>query len=715
MAANQDGAAALLQQLEAINANQNAVPENAQPAQPEDGIDLVGINEDFLVPELHYPVAHAKAVELEWTFNKIRPSTAEGNFVDSKCATGNVHAFVLPAFVEGNFVFADIPNFPVMTAYFYKGPRELARRIRRDRHLHNSGIVGPLAAHLTARIDGQEFQATLNAIQDNVAKDGRMLQQYIREIQTFLQKDVADIAWMGIPMHISQFVRAIQVMVAKVTPEWDAPEPERAFNMIASIDSLGYDINNANAKLMMDAGAPIQEINNIQRERIRIQAATRYLQSMPWEEWCTAARQPDLSQHVTELQNAKQLSMQLEAEAAPQIAPAAQPQQVIVTHDSSSQAAPISPADALRLETFLLAQKSQDISIEDINLLVDAPGAAIEMMHPGGSDLSKIDMTPRLSDYIRTVQMEMYRKGGHRLVPEIALLKLLTMRFGINDSFVLNFFGHLMFEDTSEEPKAPKQLKGPTRTLTVEAPREHVWEPINTWAQLTAVIDGLGDAVDRLLHPSIISRNDILSLGRALRKIYDDSQARATVYDLRQILKHKLSERCRDLRAIAAGASANLMSMDEFDESLTSGVLWARANTNAQFASQLYNNRNAYKADGETLIGRRSNRPQGVDAHGRERVYKRRAPPGGDEPNKRHKEDGQRPQSAPGGQQPPGEFKDECLRCGQSNHRAWGCKNKIVKIKAKWMDPTKPHLLKIAEMIRRKANVALEYEAPRKA
>jgi len=43
-------------------------------------------------------------------------------------------------------------------------------------------------------------------------------------------------------------------------------------------------------------------------------------------------------------------------------------------------------------------------------------------------------------------------------------------------------------------------------------------------------------------------------------------------------------------------------------------------------------------------------------------------------------------------------------------HRALGCTGQICKIKHEWIDPARPHLKQLAEKIRQKAGVAIEYE-----
>lgn len=705
-----NNAEGILAQIEAAAQQQQGIINNAPPHQ---GTDLTNVNPDFYIPDIHYAVPYAQAVELGWKFDKPRPVTAEGNFVDSRRGCEDMHFFIAPAVTDGTFVYENIPNFPTMSAYFYKGFKEIARRLRSYRHLHNPAMVGTLADSINAAIDSQVFQDAL-ALLPATDRDGRLLQEYLTTIQTFVGKPIGDIAWMGVPLHESQLIRTIQLMVAKVSPQFEAPPAPRTFELLTEIDNLALEVSETNAQLLSGAGAATINIARLTQSETRLKAMARQIGTLTWHEWCVAARRPRTSNNIEELQNARRAAREIEQEMNQSTSGAA-PQQVIVTHDSSSQAAPISPANLARLEKYLLEQKTQDIQLEEIKLLVDAVGPAIEMMQPGGSDLSKIDMSPRMSDFIKTVQMELYRPGGHRWVPEIALLKLLTMRFGSEDQFVLNHFGLLMFEDDSDAPKKPLHIKGPTRTLTVEPARGHIWERIRTWAQLTAVLDGLADAVHRLLHPSILSRDDILALGRALRKIYDDSQARANISDLKQILTQKLSERARDLRTLAAGAAADLPPFDSFEENTASGALWARANMNATFASQLFKSRHRFDPDGETLIGRRHAKPEGIDASGRERAYKRRNPPGG-EPPKDGKKQRQYGETPPGShaqhQQQAPEFKDDCLRCGKPGHRAWGCQNKPCKIKAAWMDPGKRHLRHIAELVRRQAKVAIEYEKP---
>jgi len=709
MAAPPENTADLMNQIQAAAAAGNNILEHPQQAHPVE-MDLATINPDFKVDTVHYAVPFERATELGWKFKGARPTTTTGNNVDSACIIDDLHAFVRPFRLEGRYRFNNMPNFNLVVAYFHGGPQELASQLRRGRALHNSQIVGPLAASIRDAVDSEAFVTAVGAAEDE-NKDPMLLQKYMETIQTFVGKPLDQTHWMGMPMHISQFIRVVQAQVEINAENWNMPEETDAFKNVAAIDELGFKVRMANAKLKNGLGAPINDIRDIQKDLLRVQAGSRELVSLTWAQWCATARNPSLSQHIDELQSAKKLALEIEEETAPSIRPTSEPQQVIITQDGSSLKSPISPDDLCKLEKYLLDERTCDIKLEDARLLMNAPGAAIELMQPGGSDLSKIDMTPRMKDYISTMQMAMYKKGSCRWVPEMALLKLITLRFTEQDRFVLSHFGHILYEDKSDAPRTIMHLKGATRSLQVMKPFDHWWAKITYWPNLTDVMDGLGDAIEKLLHPSLISRNDIDSLRRELRSIYDDSQGRASVPDLKRILVHKLSERCRDLRSIAAGGTVELEPFNEFNPQKTSGVLYAAAKRSADFMAEVAKSRKSGYEDGETILGKRQFRPDGIDAMGREGSYKRKkqSPP---------VTTPEKPKQAPGGQPPGFNPRDAnlrnqnmvCFRCGKKGHRALGCTGQICKIKQDWIDPARPHLKQLAEKIRQKAGVAIEYE-----
>jgi len=112
------------------------------------------------------------------------------------------------------------------------------------------------------------------------------------------------------PLHISQFVRSVQVQVEHVAENWVAPEESDAFKNIVAIEKLGFKVRQANTKLKNGLGAPIEDIKEIQKDLLRVQAGARELVSLDWTQWCATARNPDLSRYIEELQSAKKLALE---------------------------------------------------------------------------------------------------------------------------------------------------------------------------------------------------------------------------------------------------------------------------------------------------------------------------------------------------------------------------------------------------------------------
>lgn len=59
-------------------------------------------------------------------------------------------------------------------------------------------------------------------------------------------------------------------------------------------------------------------------------------------------------------------------------------------------------------------------------------------------------MSSRMKEHLSAVRDDLFPENALRLVPEIALLKLVALKFRANDNSIIEIFGHLIFRDAMQ-------------------------------------------------------------------------------------------------------------------------------------------------------------------------------------------------------------------------------------------------------------------------
>lgn len=103
---------------------------------------------------------------------------------------------------------------------------------------------------------------------------------------------------------------------------------------------------------------------------------------------------------------------------------------VVMRSDPKERASNLSREETEELDGYMARGKSNAILVEKARLLTDAAGSTLTRLHQGGRDLGPVAFATVGKEYISNVREEVYKENSLRAVPEVALLKLMTMKMG---------------------------------------------------------------------------------------------------------------------------------------------------------------------------------------------------------------------------------------------------------------------------------------------
>ncbi len=274
--------------------------------------------------------------------------------------------------------------------------------------------------------------------------------------------------------------------------------------------------------------------------------------------------------------------------------------QIVVQKEPKEGASRLSTAEKEKLESFIIRGATNEISISEARILTEAAGSMIVALQPGGRDLSPVSMPHLAKEFIFSVREELYRENSLRMVPEVALAKLLTLRMGTNDNFVFEFFGHVAFKDNSEDPTGLMVIKGVSRDVQARKARKDAWMMVRKVEHIENIIQGMARAARHLLHPSILSHTELIELGYVIKAAYEDYGGRTSIAGLFSAFKTRMVEHAALVRARVSGSGKEIPSLTEWGK--RSSTIFTRAVEAAKNACLLrLTCGNA--EDGETLAG----------------------------------------------------------------------------------------------------------------
>lgn len=185
-------------------------------------------------------------------------------------------------------------------------------------------------------------------------------------------------------------------------------------------------------------------------------------------------------------------------------------------------------------------------------------------------------MSSELRGFLTKAREVLCPTDAIKAFPEAALARLFTFKMGPNDNFMLQAFGPLVLKDAYSSHGAT--LGAP---MEITQAGKELFAPLDTIYDLCNVKDGLADAAQYLLHPSIMDHSQLRKLGSLLKTGWMNRAGRMGVRSLVDLLRVRLAEHATAVRSEADNQSMVLKPLSELDE--RSEAMYNEANQAAKF------------------------------------------------------------------------------------------------------------------------------------
>jgi len=179
-------------------------------------------------------------------------------------------------------------------------------------------------------------------------------------------------------------------------------------------------------------------------------------------------------------------------------------------------------------------------------------------MAAGIEDTSRFQISPILVSHVEQISRDLFPINGLRHVPCAALLKLVTIRFGVHDVFPLEYFGHLLFKDPSTFKGKALSVHCADKSIQVGRPGDHVWSEIIHMEDLFIAMAGLARATEVLLHPSILGAEEIMTFYKKFAELFYNTGGVESIPQMLSVLRLRLFKRASNLRQKAVGQETEI-------------------------------------------------------------------------------------------------------------------------------------------------------------
>lgn len=648
-----------------------------------------------------YAVGIEEARQKEWKTYGMRPGGRSGKFVEVEDFFFGEHRFLTikdlgTCFKKANTEEMAFPDLDRILAKAYPNAETFVANWEATGWAVNEEALGALATATQA-----EFAVPLT-VQSWIGMT--TMEKAVDRLRILLEKAIegeegilGGTMWLGSPALPVQLLATLQRKVASKTPQWVPPVGDRTVELLGEISRAGVDARVISQAVALGLMVDWNKADDVSARLGRAKATANLIREgngWTWKELCTAAGHEGVESRMMELNEfrAGQAAARNTEKGHGRLDAAKGDQRTSIVVTTPREDAPkLTDAETEELEEILRRGASNEIDVAKCKLLTEMVGTGISHFQPGGRDLGPLAMSQVAKNFVHRIREELYGVNSLRCVPEIALVKLLALRFGDSDMFIYELFGHIAYRDSSEDPPLHMTVKGVSRDIQVVRARKDVWMNVRSMADLDTVIHGMAQAAKRMLHPTVLSHRELEEFGDMLRHAYEEWGGCTLVTGLFSTLKARLAEHAATMRSIALGQRT--------EDALPLTTLGQRSKATLERAVLGARNACLYKLGtgssegGETNAGRALKVATGTDASGKRSAYKRFQQTPTKPPKKLTKVENAKPIHR---------VQVPCLRCGEHGHRMKDCGNDFCPIDPAWP----PKLIEVAKSERIQHGVA---------
>lgn len=130
-------------------------------------------------------------------------------------------------------------------------------------------------------------------------------------------------------------------------------------------------------------------------------------------------------------------------------------------------------------------------------------------------------------------------------------------------NFVSEHFGFVTWKDPTIGPRRISKVKGLYRHMYALQAKRDMWAPIESIEDLSNVIEGLQSAARRIMHPSILSGDDLAALRGQIKHVCIEHGVRARIGTLTEAVKARLEGYVQMIRRRATSSTVEVPPLNQ--------------------------------------------------------------------------------------------------------------------------------------------------------
>lgn len=144
----------------------------------------------------------------------------------------------------------------------------------------------------------------------------------------------------------------------------------------------------------------------------------------------------------------------------------------------------------------------------------------------------------------------MFSDYSLRIIPLVALSKLMTLHWRTTDNFKLEIFGFVVSKDITDEHRLMMTVKSCMRDIHAQRARKDFLKIPSTMNELDSIFLGILRETRMLVSPLLLDPQEVVDLHGKLREFYYDYGDMADVSLLMSVLKNRSCEHACSLHKI---------------------------------------------------------------------------------------------------------------------------------------------------------------------
>lgn len=175
-------------------------------------------------------------------------------------------------------------------------------------------------------------------------------------------------------------------------------------------------------------------------------------------------------------------------------------------------------------------------------------GSEIASLSMGGNNINPVSIVHDLKEFVINTKRKLCPPDSLRQITVVAVVKVLDIRLVHEDRWALAHLGTVAVREPTSKIYQKRKIHGFSREFyAVEVPA-HIFTPIESIGSFFHAVNGMREALAKLVHPSIMCGESLMRLLYKIVSVYEHHDGGAEIQLLMKELCTRVAEHATSVR-----------------------------------------------------------------------------------------------------------------------------------------------------------------------